>query len=349
MAVAIDEKGVGLALRHPSCHRHRLRRCGGLVEERGVGELHAGEVHHHLLEVEQRLQTALTDLGLIGGVRGVPARVLEHVALDDARHHRAVVPHAHHADEHPVALAHPARGGHQLPFAHRRRQVEGLVVADLLGHRLVDQRLEGIESEERRASPRFCRSPGPMWRRTKSPRISSSSRLRLPASLMFTPLSDEIPHPAQPEPGSWILACTHPCSVQPVDPRLHGKSPLVVSRGFPRIKGMTGTDDSKECAPSMFLPRQRGGTPPWPDFAGMTADNAPVWTPVIPAQAGIHRLESVASKARRLVAVCPVDAGTSAFAAEDASGIPVRACRRTPRTAPRPSASPAPRGRSPAS
>ena len=148
VTVAIDEKGVGLALRHPSCHRHRLRRCGGLVEERGVGELHAGEVHHHLLEVEQRLEAPLTDLGLVGGVSGVPAWVLQHVALDDARQHRAVVPHAHHADEHPVALAHPARGGHELPFAHRRRKVEGLVGADLRGHRLFDQRLEGIESEE---------------------------------------------------------------------------------------------------------------------------------------------------------------------------------------------------------
>ena len=52
-------------------------------------------------------------------------------------------------------------------------------------------------SASRESSPRkesissICRSPGPMWRRTKSPRISRSSRLRLPASLMFIPLFDE--------------------------------------------------------------------------------------------------------------------------------------------------------------
>ena len=34
-------------------------------------------------------------------------------------------------------------------------------------------------------------------------------------------------------------------------------------RWIPAYAGMTGTDDSKECAPSMFLPRPRGQVP-WP-------------------------------------------------------------------------------------
>ena len=69
-------------------HGHRLGRGGGLVEQRGVGEVEAGQVHHHLLEVQQRLQPALADLGLVGRVGGVPARVLQHVALDHRRRDR---------------------------------------------------------------------------------------------------------------------------------------------------------------------------------------------------------------------------------------------------------------------
>ena len=65
--------------------RHRLGRGGGLVEHRRVGDGHAGEVGDHGLEVEQRFHAALRDLGLVGRVGGVPGRVLEDVAQDDAR------------------------------------------------------------------------------------------------------------------------------------------------------------------------------------------------------------------------------------------------------------------------
>ena len=44
-----------------------------LVEQRGVGDVEAGQVGDHGLEIEQRLQPALGDLGLVGRVGGVPA------------------------------------------------------------------------------------------------------------------------------------------------------------------------------------------------------------------------------------------------------------------------------------
>jgi hypothetical protein len=62
----------------------------GLVEQRGVGDRQPGQVRHHRLEVQQRLQPALADLGLVGRVGGVPGRVLQHVALDRGRRDRAV-------------------------------------------------------------------------------------------------------------------------------------------------------------------------------------------------------------------------------------------------------------------
>ena len=86
-----------VALRQPAGHRHGLGRGGGLVEHRGVGQVEPGEVGHHRLEVEDRLQAALADLRLVRRVGRVPGRVLEHVAQDDRRGDRAVVPHADQA------------------------------------------------------------------------------------------------------------------------------------------------------------------------------------------------------------------------------------------------------------
>ena len=49
---------------------------------------------HHRLEVEERFEPALRDLRLVRRVRRVPARVLEHVAQDDARRDAVVVAEA---------------------------------------------------------------------------------------------------------------------------------------------------------------------------------------------------------------------------------------------------------------
>ncbi len=92
MAVAGDDEDVALALR-------RLRLASviasaaavRLVEQRGVGDLHAGEIRDHRLEVDQRFHPALRDLGLVRRVGGVPGGVLEDVAQDDLGRHGAVV------------------------------------------------------------------------------------------------------------------------------------------------------------------------------------------------------------------------------------------------------------------
>src|SRR3546814_10104508 len=79
-----DEEGLRLGFGNPLRHGHGLGRGRRLVEQRGVGDLEAGEVDHHLLEVQQHLEAALADLRLIGRVGGVPAGILQHAALDDA-------------------------------------------------------------------------------------------------------------------------------------------------------------------------------------------------------------------------------------------------------------------------
>ena len=82
------------------------------------------------LEGQQRFQSALGDLGLVGGVLGVPARVLEHVALDDRRDQGVVVPHADAGAQHPVLPGDLAQRRHHRALAaapgRKAAQVEGL-------------------------------------------------------------------------------------------------------------------------------------------------------------------------------------------------------------------------------
>ena len=84
MTVLRDKETLALAARDGVAHVHRLGRGCGLVEQRRVRQRQRRQVRDHRLEVEQSLESALGDLGLVGRVLRVPARVLEDRALDDA-------------------------------------------------------------------------------------------------------------------------------------------------------------------------------------------------------------------------------------------------------------------------
>ena len=144
-------------------HRHRLGRRGRLVEQRRVGDLHAGEVADHRLEVEERLEPALGDLGLVRRVRRVPGRVLEHVAQDHGRRDRAGVAHADERGEHLVARRRCRRRRSSTSCSlSRGRQVERLCGrGSLSGTVAVDQLVERGEAERRASSP-ARRASGPM-------------------------------------------------------------------------------------------------------------------------------------------------------------------------------------------
>ena len=148
MGVVVHDEPCRRRLRQPAGHRHRLGRGRRLVEQRRVGHLEAGELGDHRLEVEQRLEAALADLGLVGRVRRVPRRVLEHVALDDARRDRAVVAHADQAGARLVLGGEVAQLGEHLGLGPCRGQVErGVVGADGGGDRLVEQILERVGAD----------------------------------------------------------------------------------------------------------------------------------------------------------------------------------------------------------
>ena len=160
---------VALALDAAPRERHRLGGGGRLVEHRRVGDRHAGEVAHHGLEVDQRLHAALRDLGLVGRVGGVPGRVLEHVAQDDARRVRAVVALADEALQHAVLRRDGAQLGERL---RPRRAARGSRIG---AARAIERGTICSISARRDAAPMtdsMCASSSasmPMWRGMNSP------------------------------------------------------------------------------------------------------------------------------------------------------------------------------------
>ena len=72
--VRVDDERTGRLAVAAAYQRHRLGDRGALVEQGGVGGGQAGQVADDGLEVEQGLEPALRDLGLVRRVGGVPAR-----------------------------------------------------------------------------------------------------------------------------------------------------------------------------------------------------------------------------------------------------------------------------------
>ena len=154
MAPGRDEHGVGPVARlDVAAHRDRFGRGGGFVEQRRVGDLHAREVTDHRLKIEQRLEAALRDLGLIRRVLGVPAGVLEQVALDDRRSDAAVVAHADVRAPNLVFIGQPTEGLERLGFALGGGQFGRLGEADAARRAGVDHRVERLVAKRREHRP----------------------------------------------------------------------------------------------------------------------------------------------------------------------------------------------------
>ena len=129
--------------------QHALDDGGGLVEHRRVRRVEPGEVGDHRLEVDERLEAALRDLGLVRRVRRVPGRVLEHVALDHRRRDRAVVAEADHRAG-ARGSARRARAARRAPRPRSRRAgspSRHLSHADGCGHRRLHERVDGVVAE----------------------------------------------------------------------------------------------------------------------------------------------------------------------------------------------------------
>ena len=65
VGVGIDAEDRSLGAMRPKRHRHPLGGGGGFVKKRAVGDVHAGQLDHHRLEIEDRLETPLRNFRLV--------------------------------------------------------------------------------------------------------------------------------------------------------------------------------------------------------------------------------------------------------------------------------------------
>ena len=138
---SVDEEHRALAPGRAAGEGHRLGSAGGLVEERGIGDRHPGEFANHRLEVDQRLHPPLADLGLIGGVGGVPGGVFEDVAEDHAGGVGAVIALANEALEDLVAGGDAAQLLERRCFGDRSGNVDRATAGNARRHDAGHERL----------------------------------------------------------------------------------------------------------------------------------------------------------------------------------------------------------------
>ena len=140
----VDEERGTLARGGAPGERHGLRGGGRLVEQRSVGDRHAGEVADHRLKIDERLHPSLADLGLVGRVGGVPGRVLEDVPQDHARGVGGVVALPDKTLEEAVPSGDRPQFGEGRGLGDRGRQIHGPTPRDARGHDALDQRPAGV-------------------------------------------------------------------------------------------------------------------------------------------------------------------------------------------------------------
>jgi hypothetical protein len=165
VAVGGDEEPRALA-RLPEEHAHRLGRGRPLVEQRGVGDGEPGEVGDGGLEVQEGLEPALRDLGLVGGVGGVPAGVLEDVPEDDRRRERSVVAHPDVRAVDVVPLGEGAGLRQQLVLGQGGGRASGRSVRMASGRR-ARRASSRLPSPSASSISRTSSWEGPLWRRSK--------------------------------------------------------------------------------------------------------------------------------------------------------------------------------------
>jgi len=141
--------GKEAALATPRDRNAHPERLGGgrrFVEQGRIGERQAREVSNQRLEVQQRFEPALRNLGLVGGVLGVPTRILEDVALDHRRNDRVGVTHSNTRSDHAVFRRDLPEFFDQLELAGRRAfeacQFQRLAEADRRGHGVIGEFVE---------------------------------------------------------------------------------------------------------------------------------------------------------------------------------------------------------------
>ena len=145
VAVGGDQEAVAAAVAGGrQAERHGLGGRGGLVQQRRVGDRAAREISHHGLEIQKRLQPALSDFRLVGGVLRVPAGVLQDVAENHGRGDGARIAHAQVGAEDLVVRGDFPQPTDELVLGDPFGKIQFAPQADGFGHGVRHQPVEGL-------------------------------------------------------------------------------------------------------------------------------------------------------------------------------------------------------------
>src|SRR5205085_4361747 len=148
MTLRCDEENfLALLSLERVAHRHRFGSSCCFIEQGCVGDLEPGEVHHHRLEIEQRLETSLRNLRLIRRIGRVPAGVLEDVSLDHRRCHAVRVAHSDERAEDLIFGRQCTEVGENLELGQSLWQIETFAPANFAWNGGVYQLIERRKAE----------------------------------------------------------------------------------------------------------------------------------------------------------------------------------------------------------
>ncbi len=149
VAMLGGEEGVaGLVLRQAFAEGHGFGSGGGFIQQRGVGDLHTGEVADQRLKVQQRLQAALGNLWLVRGVSGIPRWVFQQVAQDWAWRVGAVVALTDVGFELLVLARDGLDLGQGVGFRQAWQGTQDAGALDALGDDVISQRVDAGVAEQ---------------------------------------------------------------------------------------------------------------------------------------------------------------------------------------------------------
>ena len=128
-------------------HDSGLSDSGSLIQQRGVSNLQAGQLHHGVLEVQQSFQATLRNLSLVGSVGSVETGVLQNIAAQNSGGHSVVVTGANHLCQDLILSG--VAGNLRKSFMLRQRggKLQLAVEANLRGDDSVHQRIQGRISQ----------------------------------------------------------------------------------------------------------------------------------------------------------------------------------------------------------
>ena len=148
MTIGVDQvRQLAVVLRDGLRQVHRLSGGGAFVEQGRVGDLESGQIRHHRLEVEQRLQPPLGDLRLVGRVGRIPAGILEYVPLNHRGREAVVVPHAQVGAKHLILRGEQSQRFERLLLGPRFGSAQRLAQPDVRRHDRVDECVERVVPE----------------------------------------------------------------------------------------------------------------------------------------------------------------------------------------------------------